>query len=150
MSPYELLLLLQQCDDIATAGWTVTAVLPDEPDEAHVAYTVGLTGIGAPELVITGLRPDLAHALLGDLAERAIGGQRWTHRQRLDDLLLGHPAVIIDGTPTEQIVPGTACAIYGPDHVRLQQIVWPDPADRFPWDRGYQYAAHTQPLLTTT
>ena len=53
-------------------------------------------------------------------------------------------------TPTEQIVPGTASAIYGRGNVRLQQIVWPDPADRFPWDPGYQYPPHTQPLLTTS
>jgi hypothetical protein len=144
------MVLLQQCQDIAATGWTVTAVLPDHDGEAHVAYTVGLTGIGAPELVITGLRPELAHAILGDLAQRALAGQRWTHRQQLDDLLLGHPAVIIDGTPTGQIVPGTAYAMYGRNNVRLQQIVWPDPADRFPWGPGYQYPAHTQPLLTTT
>jgi len=150
VSPYELMILLKQCQDIATAGWTVTAVLPEQPGDAHVAYTVGLTGVGAPELVLTGLRPDLAHAILGDLAQRALAGQRWPHRHRIDDLLLGHPAVIVVGTANEQIVPATACAIYGPGTVALQQIVWPDPADRFPWDPGYQYPSHTQPMLTTT
>ena len=33
------------------------------------------------------------------------------------------------------------------DQVRLQQVVWPDPHGRFPWDPGYQYPPQAQPLL---
>ena len=44
---------------------------------------------------------------------------------------------------------GTEGAVsrYGADQVRLQQVVWPDPHGRFPWDPGYQYPPQAQPLL---
>jgi Domain of unknown function (DUF4262) len=141
--------LAQQDLAIAVIGWAVTAVLPD-PGEAPYAYTVGLTELDAPELVITGLHHDIAHALLNDAAQRAHDGTRWRHRQRVADLLAGYDAVIIDGTAHDLIVPGTAHARYGAEHVRLQQVVWPDPDGHHPWDSGYRYPAAVQPLLHPT
>jgi hypothetical protein len=140
-------LLIHQSLAIAAVGWAVTAVLP-EPGEAPYAYTVGLTELGAPELVITGLPHDIAHALLNDAADRVHEhGARWCHRQRIHDLLSGLDAVIIDGAAHELIHPGTAYARYGQQRVRLQQIVWPDPRGRFPWEDGHAHPAAIQPLL---
>ena len=140
-------ILAHQSLAIATVGWAVTAVLPC-PGEAPYAYTVGLTELAAPELVITGLHHDLAHTLLNDTAERVHDhAARWHHHERIIDLLVGLDAVIIDGTAHELIPPGTADARYGHHRVRLQQIVWPDPHGLFPWDNGYSHPAASQPLL---
>jgi len=140
-------ILTQQELHIAAHGWAVTAVLP-APGEAPYAYTAGLTAIGAPELVITGLDHVVAHVLLNDAAQRVHQHHaRWHHHQKLHDLLLGYDAVVIDGTGHELIEPNTAYARYGADQVRLQQIVWPDPDGRFPWQAGYRYPATVQPLL---
>jgi hypothetical protein len=131
-------------------GWAVTAVLPtpDHPGTTPFAYTIGLTGHDRPELVIAGLNPVIAHALLGDLAGRVVHhAARFTHGQRITDLIDGYDAIIVDGPITEQLYPGTAIGRYGTDQVRLQQIVWPDPHARFPWDPGYQYPPQAQPLL---
>ena len=134
---------------IAAIGWAVTGVLPD-PGEAPYAYTIGLTETGAPELVITGLHHTIAHALLNDMAQRAHDhGARWHHHDRISDLIRDYDAVIPDGTANEHVIPGTANARYGPDRLRLQQIVWPDPNGLFPWDPGYRYPATTQPLITS-
>jgi Domain of unknown function (DUF4262) len=101
-----------------------------------------------PELVIAGLDPAIAQALLNDLAERVVHrAARFTHGQRITDLIDGYDAVIIDGPITEHLYPGAAIGRYGPDRVRLQQIVWPDPHARFPWEPGYQYPPQAQPLL---
>ncbi|MEV5691989.1 DUF4262 domain-containing protein [Micromonospora globbae] len=130
-------------------GWSVTAVLP-APTEAGApfAYTVGLTEHDVPELVIAGLDPHIAQALLNDLARRVHDrAERLTHGQRVTDLLVGYDAVIVEGPATEALHPGAAYARYGADRVRLQQIVWPDKHGRFPWDDGYGYPAHVQPLL---
>ncbi|TDB84086.1 DUF4262 domain-containing protein [Micromonospora fluostatini] len=130
-------------------GWAVTAVLPFTGEtDTHIAYTVGLTEHDVPELVIAGLEPHIAHALLNDLARRVHDhAHRLTHGQQIDDLLLGYPAVIVEGPATEALHPGAAHARYGADRVRLQQIVWPDRQGRFPWDDGYEYPGYVQPLL---
>jgi hypothetical protein len=142
-----LAVLARQDLAIAVVGWAVTAVLPDS-GEAPYAYTVGLTETGAPELVITGLPHPIAYALLDDAAQRVRHhGTRWHHRDLVDDLIADHDAAIIDGTANDLILAGTANARYGADHVRLQQIVWPDPDGHFPWDPGYRYPATVQPLL---
>ena len=105
-------------------------------------------GHGYPELVIAGLHPLIAQALLGDLADRVVHhGARLRHGQRITDLIDGYDAVIVDGPVTEELYPGTAIGRYGADQVRLQQVVWPDPHGRFPWDPGYQYPPQAQPLL---
>ena len=135
---------------IATIGWAITGVLP-EPGEAHYAYTIGLTETGAPELVITGLHPAVAQVLLNDMAQRAHQhGVRWRHHDRIGDLIRDYDALIVDGTANERIAPGTANSRYGARSVRLQQIVWPDPAGLYPWEPGYRHPPTAQPLLTPT
>ncbi len=142
-------LLRNQDDIIDRVGWAVTAVLPTPEDPgAPFAYTVGLTAHGHPELIIAGLDPLIAQALLNDLAGRVYDtAARFTHGQRVSDLLAGYDAAILDGPSTEDLQPGTAYARYGRDRVRLQQIVWPDKDARFPWDSGYAYPPHVQPLI---
>ncbi|BCL14684.1 DUF4262 domain-containing protein [Micromonospora sagamiensis] len=140
----------RQQEHIDTIGWAVTAVVPDPGEtDSPFAYTVGLTERDLPELVIAGLDPLIAHELLNDMARRVYSGaQSLTHGQRVDDLLVGYDAVIVEGPATEALHPGAAYARYGNDRVYLQQIVWPDKHGRFPWDYGYAYPAHVQPLLT--
>jgi len=142
-------LLRRQDEIIDRVGWAVTMVMPTDDDPgAPFAYTVGLTSWGQPELVIAGLDPVISQALLNDLARRVYDqAARFTHGQRIGDLLEGYDAVIVDGPATDALYPGTAYARYGTDRVRLQQVVWPDPQGRFPWDAGYQYPPQVQPLL---
>jgi hypothetical protein len=134
---------------IDTTGWSVTHVLPtnDEP-ASPFAYTVGLTPWGSPELVIAGLHPETAHALLNDLAGRVFDqAARFTHGQRIPDLLAGYDAIIVEGPATDALHPGAAHARYGAAHVRLQQAAWPDRDGHFPWDPRYTLDPQAQPLL---
>jgi Domain of unknown function (DUF4262) len=136
---------------IDTFGWAVTAVLPptDDPDATSpFVYTVGLTAHGHPELLIAGLEVATSQALLNDVAARVYGkGERFIHGQQIDDLIIGYPAVIVNGPPTPELWPGAAIARYGRDRVRLQQIVWPDDDGRFPWHDGYAHEARVQKLI---
>ncbi len=103
---------------------------------------------GHPELVIAGLDPLIAQALLNDLADRVVHHGAWfTHGQRITDLLAGYDAVIVDGPVTDALYPGIAIGRYGADRLALQQIVWPDRHGRFPWDPGYAYPPQAQPLI---
>ncbi|MEU6020810.1 DUF4262 domain-containing protein [Micromonospora sp. NPDC047134] len=136
---------------IGTKGWAVTHVLPTDDDHgttAPFAYTVGLTAHDHPELIIAGLPPLVAHTLLNDLARRIYDkAERFTHGQRISDLIVGYDAVIIDGQPTDNLLPGAAIACYGRHQIRLQQIVWPDQQARFPWDSDYTFEPNAQPLI---
>ncbi len=139
----------RQDEHIDRKGWSVTMVMPTDDDPGTpFAYTVGLTAHGFPELVIAGLPPHIAHAVLNDLAGRVYDtAVRFSHGQRIGDLLVGYDAVIVDGPATEALYPGAAYARYGTDRVRLQQVAWPDPQGRFPWQPGYDHDRYPQPLI---
>jgi hypothetical protein len=139
----------RQTELIRTRGWAVTIVLPTEdPQGTPFAYTVGLTALGRPELIIAGIDPEISAELLDDLAQRVYDqAPRFTHGQRISDLLAGYDAVIVEGPATEALHPGAAFARYGRDHVTLQQVVWPDPDGRFPWEPGYTIRPQAQPTL---
>ncbi|MEU7171490.1 MULTISPECIES: DUF4262 domain-containing protein [Micromonospora] len=143
--------LRRQSEIIDRVGWAVTLVHPgadDTDDSGPFAYTVGLTAHGCPELLIAGLDPAIAHHLLNDLAARVYDrAERFSHGQRVGDLIDGYDAAIIDGFPAGHLHLGAAIARYGPQQVRVQQIVWPDPAGRFPWEDGYAYPSTVQPLI---
>ncbi|MFI7208458.1 DUF4262 domain-containing protein [Micromonospora aurantiaca (nom. illeg.)] len=140
----------RQGEMIDRVGWSVTLVHPSGDDDtgSPYAYTVGLTAHGYPELLIAGLDPAISQQLLNDLAARVYDrAERFSHGQRIGDLIAGYDAAIIDGEPTEQMCPGAAIARYGQEQVRVQQIVWPDPDGRFPWDDGYAYPSEVQPVI---
>ncbi|MET7968757.1 DUF4262 domain-containing protein [Micromonospora sp. NPDC005305] len=143
--------LRRQTEIIDRVGWAVTLVLPTDRDPDNFsafAYTVGLTAHNYPELLIAGLDPATSQALLNDLAGRVYDkAERFHHGQRIGDLIAGYDAVVVAGDPTDQLHPGAAFGRYGRDRVRLQQIVWPDPDARFPWDSGYTYPSQVQPLI---
>ena len=141
----------RQDEIIDRAGWVVMLVVPGEEQTvltASYAYTVGLASHNFPELLIAGLDPQVAHELLNDLAQRVwYRAERFSHGSRIDDLIDGYDAVVVDAQPTGPITPEAAIARYGVDRVRLQQVVWSDQLGRFPWDPGYEFAADVQPLI---
>ncbi|MFI7650290.1 DUF4262 domain-containing protein [Micromonospora sp. NPDC049460] len=141
----------RQSEMIDRVGWSVTFVhlSADDTDEGlPFAYTVGFTAHGHPELLIAGLDPAISQQLLNDFAARVYDqAERFTHGQRLGDLIAGYDATIIDGAPTDQLHTGAAIARCGDQHVRVQQIAWPNLAGRFPWDDGYAYPSSVQPVL---
>jgi hypothetical protein len=130
-------------------GWAVLTVLPayDRP-MAPFAYTIGLTAHQSPELIIAGVDPCVAEPLLNELARRVVkDAQRFTPGQRISDLLRGYDAILVEGAATAALRPAAAFVHYGEDRVRLQQVVWPDPQGRFPWEPGCTTTPQGQPLI---
>ncbi|MEO3773969.1 DUF4262 domain-containing protein [Micromonospora sp. B9E7] len=101
-----------------------------------------------PELITAGLPPEVAHSLLNDLARLVYDkAERFAHGKRISDLIAGYDASIVEGPPTEELLPAMAINRYGRDQIRLQQLVWPDQHGRFPWNNGYSFAPQAQPLI---
>lgn len=131
-------------DHIAEAGVTVQHITGDETHPSYT-HTVGLSAIGHPELLVTGLVPEDAGPLLNTL-----GHDIACHEVR--PALGRYRFEAFPALPAFWLVPlyrarrrlWTAVELYGPRVTGLQ-LVWPDLAGRFPWDDGYDY--REQPLF---
>jgi len=134
---------------IRRAGWAIQYVGGDTcgrpgcdspPDEQPpFAYTIGLFGLGHPELLIVGVDPTTATEVLNALGERVrrgetlmpgiiITSEAWPHR------------IIPEPVPNAgEIVHGTNSFYQRPaDHsVPVLQLTYDDESGRFPWDKGY-------------
>jgi hypothetical protein len=128
---------------IADHGWVVQTV---EADRAHpsLAYTVGLTPRGQPELVVTGMHIDRALSLLGGVACHVLHDTAPAHGEQIS--LVGGPLIEI----VELREPGahlhTAAGLYG-SAVRAIQLVHADDHGHWPWDRRYRGGRGGQPVL---
>ena len=120
----------------------------DAPRElTPFAYTVGLFGVGHPELLVVGLDPGSSAAVLNDVAGRVRGvadlvpGQMmqfegWAHR------------VVVEPVPNAGRIAFAANRFYQrpPEFsVELLQLTYDDKERRFPWDEGYATPAWIQP-----
>lgn len=105
------------------------------------AYTVGLFGLGHPELLVFGLEPDTTSALLNHLGDRVRDGEAllpglvvefddWPHR------------VIPEEVPNPGEIVFSANRFYQrPDFasVPVLQLSYDDLSGRFPWDDDYSH-----------
>jgi hypothetical protein len=128
--------------------WAVQYVGPgDEPDEPPFGYTIGLFGLGHPELVVVGLGPENTHAILqrvaGQVAEGRdlVPGELLTFPDRPGGLVveeLPNPGEVVLGAnrfyerPAEYSVPA-------------YQLTWAHRDGRFPWDEDYACGPECHP-----
>jgi hypothetical protein len=133
---------------IRTHRWAVQYVgRGEEADEPPFGYTVGLFGLGHPELVVVGLEYEDACGLLNK-----VGGMVLEER----DLLPGEVLHDDDGTPviTVELLPNPAEVIFSanrfyqrPDEfsVPAYQLTWALDGGIFPWDPAYACGPECQP-----
>lgn len=128
---------------VADRGWLVQGVAGTGPYPPW-AYTIGLSGFGLPELVVTGLPVLAAGELLNDLAAHSLHcappepGERIPLRGgRLIE-------VVALAEPSAHLL--YAVALYGPE-VRARQLVHADARGRFPWSPDYRDGQAGQPVL---
>ncbi|MDX3187419.1 DUF4262 domain-containing protein [Streptomyces sp. MN03-5084-2B] len=128
---------------VAARGWLVQGVAGAGPYPPW-AYTIGLSGCGLPELVVTGLPVLAAGTLLNALASHTLRGA---------PLLAGDHVPLPDGPLIEVVElaePSThlvfAAELYGPE-IRALQLVHADTRGRFPWSPDYREGRAGQPVL---
>jgi uncharacterized protein DUF4262/uncharacterized protein DUF4265 len=115
-------------------------------------YSVGLyQRFGLPEVIIVGLRRDLAHPILNELAARARSGYRYKAGDRVAGLIEGFD-MEFRPIAKAQIEPhfGWARWFYDFEPFPVLQLVFPTTAGVWPWDpNASEYMRKTQPLLET-
>ena len=125
-------------------GWAVLAVGGSRL-HAPFSYTVGLTPLGLPELVVTGRPAGAAAGILDAAARQQLaagaaptpGTSVTADRHVLEVVALPHPEAHLF----------LATGLYGEAAVRGLQLVWADDRGRWPWDRGHRNGRGGQPVL---
>jgi hypothetical protein len=115
--------------------------------EPEFAYTVGLFGLGHPELVVLNVGMDTAGALLNHLSDRIRAGEnlmpgsllsfdKWPHRVTVEQL--PNPGEILFAANRHYQRPPEAS-------LPAYQLTYDDKQGRFPWDPGYSNNPGIQP-----
>lgn len=125
-------------DDIREHGIHVVAVAEDDEGPGF-AYSIGLfENYAHPEVIIIGLRTDLAHLLLNNMAFDIKEGKSFTagefHEGVLDDFICYFGEV-----PQElhREYVGWARWFYEGNNFRLLQCVYPTVQGVFPWEKNF-------------
>jgi hypothetical protein len=111
------------------------------------AYTVGLFGIGHPELLVFGLDQRTTGLLLNDVSGRVRAGHNLVPGERLQFDGWSH-RVTVEAVPNPGDIVFAANRFYQrPDaySVGVLQLTYDDRDGRFPWQEGYGNAAWIQP-----
>jgi hypothetical protein len=118
----------------------------EEDDEPAFAYTIGLFGLGHPELVVVGLDHRASHDLLGRAAELVAAGRDLVAGEVLP-LAGGEPVVVEELPNPGEVVLGANRFYQRPAEVSVPvyQLTWAHPGGAFPWDGGYACEPGCQP-----
>ncbi|RSM61757.1 DUF4262 domain-containing protein [Actinoplanes sp. ATCC 53533] len=129
-------------------GWAILTIPANDNQHTALTYTIGLTALQCPELLIAGTDPAVSQHLLNELARRVVQrAERLSAGQRINDLLDGSDAILVEGPATGALRPAAAYVRYGQDCVGLLQVVWPDTQGRFPWEPCCTLSPQAQPLI---
>ncbi|MEG3143459.1 DUF4262 domain-containing protein [Sphingomonas sp. RT2P30] len=119
-------------------GWFRTSVLAEE-DLPGFSYTTGFwRNTGLPELIIFGLKHEIAHDVMWDLFRDAQAGRRLPCGVRTDAVFANLPAYVFLVARRHYAAHlGWSQRFYGDDDFECRQIVWPDRNELFPWEAGF-------------
>jgi hypothetical protein len=128
--------------------WAVQYVARGETStEPPFGYTVGLFGMGHPELVVVGLDYGLAGEVLNTVGALVGDGDHLVPGQVLEDDD-GTPVITIEELPNPGDVLFSANRFYGrPDEFSVPafQLIWALDDGIFPWDEDYPCGPECQP-----
>lgn len=103
------------------------------------SYTVGLfRTFNHPEIIISGLRSEIANQLLSDIALKLKKGVHRQEDKTYDDLIDGFPCVFkkVQRYNYDEYL-GRAIWLYQGYEFPVLQCIWPSKDNKFPWENGY-------------
>ena len=130
-------------------GCTVMHVA-GEGDPPPFAYSIGVTEqTGEPEVVVIGLKREMAHFVVNEYNRRVCAGERFQSGQRYSGFLEGFD-VEAEEVPRSayQEYFGQALTFYGGSCFRVLQLVYPTTDGVWPWSsEASESIRQRQPLL---
>ena len=142
-------------DMVAEHGHAINMVAddPGEPtDQPPFAYSIGAwESHGAPELIVFGLRPEVASSIINAVMASHAAGRRFRCGVPEFEVIQNRvPVYFLEVDPDIAKVYATFTDwYYERGAFPLWQIVWPDKNGRFPWEATYEGDLRWQPDLTT-
>jgi hypothetical protein len=126
-------------------GWAVRSVMSGaSAEEVEFTYTIGLTALGHPEVIILGMSEKSAHEFLNMIGDEVWRGARYEHGTVTGDFTDGDAVVVfIRAEDTHRLT--AVEQVFG--RVDALQMIWPDSTGRLPWQDGYRNPPEAQPLL---
>lgn len=120
-------------------GWVVVQIGEDD-EGAGFSYSAGIhEKTGGPELLIVGLKPELAHSVINDYGHRLEAGERFEPGFRYPGLIASFKASsFIEATDPAALADYVCWTdwFYRRQPFPLLQLVYPSTADgAFPWQR---------------
>jgi hypothetical protein len=119
----------------------------DTPGEPGFGYTVGLFGLGHPELVVVGLDYALAHGVLTRITRLVIEGRNLVPGETFPDDN-GRDILMVEVLPNPGEILFSANRFYErPDEFSVPafQLTWADDRGVFPWDPDCSIGVDRQP-----
>lgn len=118
-------------------GWFCTNVFGDDEGPGF-SYTTGFwLELGLPEIVVFGLKSEVAHDLLWNIYRRLKAGEPLSTTGPVDDILENVPVQFrfVAATHYPDYL-GWSRWFYGTGDFLCLQLIWPDRAGVFPWQPG--------------
>lgn len=141
----------QVLDDIQQYGRHIVHVL-GEDDLPPFSYSVGLfETYDHPEVIIIGLRRDLAHIILNNIGEDIKSGHSYPALKWSDDILENYNClfVAVDKANYREYV-GYDLWYYDGDDFPLLQCIYPSGKGIYPWEDAWpEELKPVQPVLGT-
>ena len=137
-------------DNIRQHGWFDTHVF-GEGALPSFSYTTGFCiTLGFPEVIVFSLPKKTAHSILWGIYRDIKAGILPPTGTRVPNILGNADAVIIPCAKSQYSeYLAWSRWFYGGDGFDCVQLVWPDPAGRFPWEPSFDDRFHNhQPDLT--
>ena len=130
--------------DIARYGWQAVTV-EGNIDQAAISYSVGLTELRHPEIIVAGRRQDEACGMLSEMVAMVL-----CHRHVLEpgmELKLEQRRVYLAPMESPNGILLVGHSTYG-KRLRALQAVWADDSDNLPWEQDIPDSL-TQPIFGT-
>ena len=135
--------------DITQFGRHVIHVLEDN-EHPCFTYSIGIEqSTGQPELIVAGLKRDLAHYIVNEYNRRVRAGNRFSPGDRADGFIEGFQVEFrpVDKSHYRDYF-GWAFWLYKGDTFEVLQLVWPTTSGIWPWDSSASdWYKYVQPVL---
>ncbi|WP_420858112.1 DUF4262 domain-containing protein [Marivivens marinus] len=121
--------------DIDTYGCHIIHVFEDE-ETPRFSYSVGIEKTsGQPELIVTGLRRELAHWIINEYNRRVRKGEVFQQDTPYFGFLEGHYVTFkLMSKDYYSKYLGWDLWLYGGPNFRVLQMIWPSTGGKWPWD----------------
>lgn len=135
--------------DIEAYGCHVINVF-EEDEMPPFTYSVGIgKSCGAPEIIVIGLKRELAHSIVNDYNRRAKSGERFVDGQMTSGFLVGFDCLFreVEQKNYHEYM-GWNIWLYSGLSFKVLQLIYPSTSGIWPWDtEASAWLRARQPLL---